>query len=812
MNLYQNPMGRLVTCIFTLLLPFFACAQHRGSITGRVLDSDQQPLEFATVFITTATDSGNILTGTTTDITGHFAMDTIPLGSYLLQVQFLGYEKQTQTLRLSLEHRHLALADIILAPSATALEAVQVRALRQMIQRTEEGILLDASQNLTQIGGTAADLLRNMPGVLVGSEGEISLRGRSPLVLINGRISGISGTDRSANLQQIPASSIERIELITNPSAKYDADAEGGIINIILKKGSDRGTSGAFALGAGFGERYRLNGTLMLNHKTGPWNVGLAYDNWYTTRTRRVRGDRTQFELPEQYYLTQRRFDERTVGNQTARLSLEYSPNAHHQVRVEAGWLQQREDNHETLRNTTRTAGGEITGRNRRFSNEVRRFNTGEALLTYARRFDHPAKQLTFTLSSSLNVDGENTGISTQALSGQAEPTGSPFLQRTANNEHSSLSTLAADYTTPLHERGRLEAGAKTILRLLDNEFRRENQLGSGFVVDAANTDRFGFNEQIHALYAQYTGWTGEEAGAKWQYQVGLRGEQVWNSGHLTENPLEFSNRYFSLFPSASLQYTPQKGRLAKLTYSRRINRPTFGQLIPFTDITDSLNQRRGNPLLQPERAHALELSYHRFWEGLSVMGSAFFRSTSPVILPYTVLSATGVAFTQPLNVGRGTTYGVEGIIACQPFPFWNSTLNVSAYNFRILATEAAPDLVRNQFTYFAKLISSFTPWANGQLQLTGNYTSPIAIPQGENLAVYFVDIGFQQQVLNGQGRIGITLTDVFNTQRYGFRNADTNFAFSRIFKLDTRAGMFTFGYTFRSAFKEKLMENKFKN
>jgi outer membrane receptor protein involved in Fe transport len=805
-------MAKLFTYLFTILFPFFTYAQQRGSIEGNVKDIDHHIVEFATVFIAARNDSSKILTGTITDSTGHFVMDHIPFGSYMLHVQFLGYKKQIQTVTINQVNRQITLADIILTPDAKVLEGIEVRSLRHMIQRTEEGIVMDASQNLTQIGGTAADLLRNMPGVLVGPEGGVSLRGRNPLVLINGRLSGMSGTDRSTNLQQIPASSIERIEIITNPSAKYDADAEGGIINIVLKKSSDWGTNGAFAIGAGFGERYRLNGTLMLNHKTRKWNVGIAYDNWYTTRTRRVHGDRIQFNLLDQYYLTQRRFDERTVENQTARVNLDYTPNAKNQVSFAAGWLFQSEDNNETLLNTTQTAQLDFTGRNQRFSKEIRHFHTVEALLTYTKKFNQPNKQLTFNLSSALNVDRENTDISTQALTSQNIETGSPYLQRTHNYENSNLTTFSVDYIYPVHNKGLIETGAKTILRFLDNDLLRKNQLNESFVVDAVNTDQLTFREQIYALYTQYSGWIGEESTAKWKYQVGLRGEQVWNKGNLILNPLQLGNHYFNLFPSASIIYTPQKETIAKLAYSKRINRPTFGQLIPFTDITDSLNQRRGNPQLKPELAHALELSYSRFFEGGSVITSAFLRSTSQVILPYTILYNTGVAFTQPLNFGRGTTYGLEGIFSYQPFAFWKINLNVSTYNSRIVTSKASLNLERNQFTYFAKLINNFTPWEKGQLQLIGNYTSPIVIPQGENVEVYFVDLGFQQSVMKGQGRIGLTVTDVFNTQRYGFRNADTNFIFSRIFKLDTRACMLTFGYTFKSAFKEKLMENKFTN
>ena len=681
-----------------------------------------------------------------------------------------------------------------------------------MIKKTEEGIVINASENITQIGGTAADLLKNMPGVLVGADGEITIRGKSPLILINGRVSGIGGADRMANFEQIPAGGIERIEIITNPSAKYDADAEGGIINIVLKKNSAPGTNGAFALGMGFGERYRLNGTVLLNHKTDKWNFGLSYDNWFTTRTRRVNGDRTQFNLPNEYFLTQRRFDERTIQTQTARFNIDYFPNKKNEFHLEGIWLMQGEDNSETLTSTTETSVHDFTSRNRRHSNEIRRFHTAELSVNYTRKFNKPYRFLTLNTSSSFGYNKENTDITTQTLSEQYFDAGNPFLQKTHNYENTNLTNVSLDYAHPVKEKGIIEMGYKTILRFLDNDFLRANQLNGGFVTDMPNTDLFNFNEQIHAAYLLYTGWKGEKTAPNWKYSFGLRAEQVWNKGSREISGLNFKNDYFNLFPSASLVYYTEERNMLRFAYSKRINRPTFGQLIPFTDITDSLNQRAGNSNLKPELAHSMELSYNHSFRKGDFTTSVFYRKTSNVILPFTILDSNGVAFTQPQNFGNGTTYGLEGIFSYNPLKFWSLNLNVSVYDLRIKATKQALNLQQNQFAYFAKLINNFTLWKNGKLQITGNYTSPIAIPQGERVAVYFIDAGFQQKIMKGQGRLGMAITDIFNTQQNGFRISDSDYKFSRIFKLDTRAVMFTFAYTFKSAFKEKLMESKFKN
>jgi hypothetical protein len=163
------------------------------------------------------------------------------------------------------------------------------------------------------------------------------------------------------------------------------------------------------------------------------------------------------------------------------------------------------------------------------------------------------------------------------------------------------------------------------------------------------------------------------------------------------------------------------------------------------------------------------------------------------------------------LNFGNAATYGLEGILSYNAFNFWTVNFNISGYNIHIENSDTV-NVKRNQLTFFIKLINNFSLWKNGKLQLTGNYTSPVAIPQGEQIAVYFADMGFQQKIMKGQGRLGLTITDIFNTQKSGVRTSDSTFIFSRFSKVDTRAIMFTFAYTFRSTFKEKLMENKFKN
>lgn len=798
--------------LFILMINLSTYAQNPERIEGIVLDSENNPVEFVNVFITSVNDTTTIINGTVTDNNGRFVLANIPFGNYHIHFQFIGFVNHQQTVLLNDVNKNIDLGTIIMKQDAIVLNSVEITAFRNLIQKTEEGIVVNASENLTQIGGTAADLMKNMPGVQVDMEGNLTMRGKSPLIMINGRVSGIGGVGRVTNLEQIPASSIERIEIITNPSAKYDADAESGIINIVLKKGNKNlGTNGAAALGGGFGARYRLNGSFLINHNTPKWNLGLAYDNWFTTRTRTVNRQRTQYDSDDNHFLLQPREDERTIQTQTARFNVGYTPNKKNSFRLEGIWLFEGQDNYETIVSTTETSLHDFTIRNSRFSNEIRRFHTGELLFNYTRNFNQN-RMLTIDASSAIEYNRENTDISTQNLTEQNTEIGKPFLQKTYFYEDANLTNFAINYEHPIKEIGIIETGYKSTFRFINDDYLRSNQLNGSFINDVSHTDIFKFNEQIHAFYLQYTGWTGTQQEPKLKYQFGIRPEQVWNTGDNIQSSYNFSNNYFHLYPSASLIYYTHRRNSYKLAYSKRINRPSIGYYSPFIDITDSLNVWSGNPDIEPELSHAVGFTYNHAFKKASLSTSLFYRLTSNSIFPYTTIDSSGVSTTRPENFGNSSTYGVEAIFTYNPFDFWKINFDASLYEQRIEQNAQLQNTLKKQLSGYAKFINNFDVWKNGRLQITANYRSPIAIPQGLRKEVYFIDLGFQQKILKGQGRLALTVTDIFDTQRSESTVSSSNFEYTHYRKVDTRAVMLIFAYTFKSEFKEKLLENKFKN
>ncbi len=794
-----------------LLIQVFAFGQNVGKISGKAIDNENNIVEFVNIFLTSVNDTTSIINGTVTDNMGRFVLANIPFGNYFIHFQFIGFVNYQQVVFLNDTNENIDLGTIILKQDAIALNSVEITAFRNLIQKTEEGIVVNASENLTQIGGTAADLMKNMPGVQVDMEGIITLRGKTPLIMINGKVSGIGGVDRVTNLEQIPASTIERIEIITNPSAKYDADAESGIINIVLKNNTNLGTNGAAALGGGLGARYRLNGSFLINRNTNKWDLGLAYDNWFTTRTRTVNKQRVQYDSDDKRFLSQPREDERTIQTQTARFNVGYTPNKKHSFKLEGIWLFQGQDNLETIVSTSETLLHDFTSRNSRFSNEIRRFHTGELLFNYTRNFNKN-RVLTFDANSAIEYNRENTDISTQNLTEQNTAIGKPYLQKTHFYKDANLTNFTINYIHPVKEKGIIETGYKTTLRFINDEYLRSYQQNGSFTTDLSHTDIFKFNEQIHALYLLYTGWIGTKQEPTWKYQFGIRPEQAWNAGDNAQSSYYFSNNYFQLYPSASLIYYTPKRNSFKLAYSKRINRPSIGDYSPFVDITDSLNVWSGNPEIKPEISHAVGLTYNLAFKKASLSTSLFYRLTNNSIFPYTIVDNSGVSTTRPENFGNSSTYGVEAIFTYNPFSFWKINIDASLYEQIIEQNAQLRNVLKNQLTGYAKFINNFDVWKNGRLQITANYTSPIAIPQGLKKEVYYIDLGFQQKILKGQGRFAITVTDIFDTQATETTVSDINFNYSHYRKVDTRAVMLIFAYTFRSEFKEKLLENKFKN
>ncbi len=794
-----------VGCV-CLLLAHFALAQDAGSIRAWVVDETKLPVEFANVMLYTLQDSFKVVSATTTDSLGSFVLQNLPFAAYKLKISMIGFMPIQLNVSLEAANTDIDLQNITLIADSAILNGVEITSHKDLIKKTPQGFIIQAKDNLTQAGGTATDLLKNTPTVIVDPEGGITIRGKAPLILINGRNSNLGSTDR------IPASSVESIEIINNPTAQYDADSDGGIINIKLKKNTSDGFNVSIAAGGGFGAKGRANSSLLMSYKKGKWNLGLAYDNRFAGRTRKRIANRTDFDIPDNYYLLQHRFDNRFERTQNLKFNVDFQPNESNSLSFEAIGNYNGEDNDENLTSMFRTQEDIFSSKNARESLEKVRDKVAEFSLLYNRKFDDPRKYLSANVTSSLNSYRENTDISTQSLLENDEPFGSPYLQRTYNYQNSSVSNFRIDYGQPIKKKGLLEMGYKAIARFTDADFQSQYWINREYVKNPLTSNIFNFREQIHAAYLQYSGYIGAEDSVKWKYDIGFRAEQVFNHGAGVSNNVSVTRRYFNPFPTANLSYHFNALDYLKIGFSRRINRPDLGDLNPFIDITDSLNQHGGNPYLKPELVNAAELGYYKEWKNVSFFSNLFYRYATNIIRPFIALNANGVALTQPMNFGNMTTYGIEEIASIFPVKFWNANLSLSFFQQNIGGSNVSENIAKNVFSWYGKIINNFSLWKGSQLQVIGNYNARIGTSQGYRNAIYYADMGFRQKVLKGKGALGIVATDVFNTQRSGYTATANNYTYTRYFKIDTRAIMLTLAYTFGTTFKEEMLENRFEN
>jgi outer membrane receptor protein involved in Fe transport len=789
----------------SLLLLLFLISQitfaQNSSVKGTVSDG-KLAVEFVDVVLKNTADSTKVAGYAVTDASGNFSLDHLASGEYQLQFKLIGFKTVTQKVKFT--GAPLSVGTITLQTDANLLNAVVVNSQKKQIQKTDEGFIFNAVSNLTQAGGTATDMLKNIPTVAVDADGGITLRGKSPMILINGKNSAIT------NMDQIAASSIESIEIISNPTAKYDANAESGIINIKLKKNNQSGMNGAVVLGSGFGAKGRLNSSVLLNHKTDKWNFGLGYDNRFAGRTKKIKGERTNFLIDDEHYINQNRSDQRTEGLQNLKFNIDFSPNENNSFSFEALGNMESQDNDETLYTQVNNSANQFFSNNRRHSLELERSKVAELAFSYDRKFADDRKSLNASITSSFNKHRENTDIDTYQYDQYYKQIGDAFLQRTHNYEHENISNAIVNYALPVSEKSILETGYKGTFRFFNSDFQSADQTNGEYIVNPLASNGFKFNEQINAVYGMLNSYIGAKDTPKWKYNLGLRAEQVSNNGKTQNNNDNFSNHYIKLFPSASLQLNLAPDEFLKMGYSKRINRPDLDNLNPFIDITDALNPHGGNPYLKPEIIHIIETGYTKEWSKYSFSTNAFYRNATNTIRQYAELQDNGVILQQPRNIGSTITYGLETIFSLKPIGFYDANISITAFQQNINASNLAQDVVNNAFSWYGKMINNFVPWKGGKLQIIGNYNSALATAQGKRIPIYNVDMGFQQKLGKGNARLGLVVTDMFNTLESGFKNNTALFSNNRTSKSDTRALMVTFAYTFKSDFKEKLLENQF--
>ncbi|MGX5816651.1 TonB-dependent receptor domain-containing protein [Chitinophaga lutea] len=734
--------------------------EGQAEIMGKLLDEQTgKPVEYASVALLSPKDS-SVVTGMLSRGNGDFDFRGIKPGNYILKIFFIGYETHFHAVSVK---KSTDVGNIKIKTTARALNTVEVVGERPAFQMQIDKRVFNVDKNLSSVGGTATDVLRQVPSVNVDIDGNVSVRNGSPTIFVDGRPSTLT-------LDQIPADAIANIEVVTNPSAKYDAEGMSGILNIVLKKNRRAGINGLIS--AGYTSTKSSNAGVDLNVRQGKVNVFLNYSLRDRKSPMRQHMFRKNISADTTTYLDQyqdgdfgRRFqsgrfgfdwfiDNRNtitlsqglVGGDFNNLNEQTAYDLdEHQQRVRYG--QGRNDSRHSFRNYTTQVG-------------------------YKRTFAKEGRELTADFTYNRANNRNNNDYTLQYYDMQGSPINTPNQPEQRYGKGSGNTTYYTgqiDFVNPLNEKSKIEAGLRTTSRVFNNVL---NTMGKDFatgeyLLDSALSNNYHYNEQINAAYASYTGGFGN-----FGYQAGLRAEQSFYSGEMRNvKDAAYSIDYpISLFPSLYLSQKFKGDHELQLNYSRRIQRPWFRDLLPNIEYNAN-SARRGNPALAPEFTNSFELSYMKdFDRKHNVLASVYFRNTNNAITNFyvdTVLTLDGqernVVLSYPINADKRNSYGAELTVRNTILPGWDVTTNVNLAQTSI----SAEGLDNSGFVWFGKINSNTKlPWST-TLQVTGEYESRQILPQGEEAPEYQIDVALRKDFFKKKNfTVTVALNDIFNTDR----------------------------------------------
>jgi iron complex outermembrane recepter protein len=767
-----------------------------GKIHGTIINSvDKKPVEFATVSV--FKDDSVLVTGTITGQTGTFEIPGLRYGRYKIKIDFLGFQTiYKDSVSITPQSNEVNMGQIKLAPNSKLLNEFTITGEKELMQLNIEKKVFNVEKSIVSEGGSATDLLQQIPSVTVDIDGNINMRGSGNItVLIDGKPSGLTGSDRNAVLSQLPANSIESVEIISNPSAKYDPDGMSGIINIILKKNKRQGKNGNISVGAGTRDKY--NGSFNYNQRTSKLNIFTGYSYRYDNRFGRGLSLRENIFPDTTFFLDQKSFSDRVSQSHIIRAGSDYYINDKNTIGFSTTVNFRNSSDEEIIHFNELSSQNVLYRLYDRDNMEMNRHSTFDGALNYKRTFTKPRQELTFDFIYSGTTGFEKGNFQQQELNLEGQPLPvPPGLQKNNNKGINHITTVQADYVHPFENQSKFETGAKSIIREIDNDFFSTSfdSIYNLWVDDVQFINHFIYRENINSVYGTYT--------SKFKsigYHAGLRAEQTYTTSRLLNTDETFNNDYFNLFPTLHLSHKPRKENEIQLSYSRRINRPSLRSLNPFTSFSDPLNLSTGSPFLTPEYTNSYEISYAHFKKKNTATVTAYYRQTNNIIQRIRSVRPDGVAITTFENLASATNYGFELITRNELAKWWNITSNFNFFRTEINGRNINNELSNANLSWFARVISNFIIAKGWHVQVSGMYRAPTALAQGMMMEMYGIDAGFRKDVLKNNASISFNISDIFDTRQFEMSTSGHNFNQDMLRKRETRVATLTFTWKFGS-------------
>ena len=770
---------RISITVVLLLMSFISFTQN-GTLSGKVFDkATNKALPYANAILKS---NNEIVTGAITDDDGLFVIKKIAQGNYNLEVQFMGYSTRVIPVSLT-KNEKIDLGDLYITEDAAALESVVVLAERSTIEQKIDRKVINVGRDLTTIGATASDIMRNIPSVSVTQDGDVSLRGNENVrVLVDGKPTNISARDL---LQQIPSTSIKTIELITNPSAKYNPEGMSGIINITLKKDANLGFNGSVNLGFTYGERARYNNALNLNYRAGKLNFYGSYGN-------RLGQGITNGTVT------------RTIEN-TNQLTKNINENTSHLLKFGIDYF--INDNNTLSVYTNQNLFETIVDGNRIisfFENPVSDFiqrdiaDSDNINSTYNLDFKHDFEKESHGIEFEIDYNVLDSDKLFDFIFSGNSPT-SDYVELIDDDR--SNTTVNLDYTNPLSENSTLELGFETRLRRTDNVYHTGNP--------NFNNSTYFYNRDIYSFYTTFS-----QKINKWQYNLGIRLEDYNVDSQFNEEGEDlftFKDKLFNIYPSGFLKYSPNEDgkNTYQLSFSRRIDRPSLNQINPIRQINTPQILITGNPTLVPQFTNSVELNYSRKLEKGNFTVGGFYRRINDEINRRGFFDADNpnLLVIDYDNFDSNNAYGFEFSSSYKLTDWWNINGSFDVYSRTQKGFIEGESVEVNNTLLNAKLNQSFKATKDLTFQLFTFYSGRQSILQYDLKDNFFMNAGARYNFAEGKGTISLNFNDIFKTQRFAFETFRTIIQEGE-FRTDSRAVYLGLAYRFGSG-KSKSLKRK---
>jgi outer membrane receptor protein involved in Fe transport len=735
---------------------------YDGKITGAVLDSvSGAPVAYCTIALYEKANTKPV-DGAVADEKGFFRLKNLKNSRYRLTVSFIGYETRTlDSLFITDKDPVVELGNLMLSPAVKLLKEAVVEGEKPLIEMKVDKLIYNADKDISSKGGNSQDVLRKVPMVSVDLEGNVMLQGTQNVrVLINDKPSSLMAASVADALKMIPADEIEKVEVITSPSAKYDAEGTGGIINIITKKKNIQGLSGSVNAGAGTRSSNLFSN---LNFRQGRWGTGLNIGGFGYTGIGEIRNIRTTTSSAVSTYLLQTG-DNRTYGfGPYAQLNSDVDLSSKSSL---SGSFRLNNFNNGSRGKTANDFSFDGTNYSNVFTNDYSTVTNGlsfDGNIDYKKSFRKKEQELTLSAQSTTNNRLTDYEVS------RLDYSESPYYEETSKNRNlNNEKTLQADYAQPVGKDFLMETGAKAIFRDVVSDYTYDTLdfSGDAFVEDQARSDRFDYRQDVIAGYAQGTYTVG-----KFGLKAGLRYELTTIEGVIRDADSSFTNRYDNFIPSGTVSYSKPGKYSMKVSYTQRIQRPGMTYLNPWVNTSDSLNITYGNPELEPETSHGFEFGFNTFRKFGSINASVYHRFTDNSIESIRTIQDEDIYVTTYDNIGKNYTTGMSlGInIMWQMKVFCGANANLSYY--KVKTSGYLQGLSNDGLNYSFSIFGNYKFGKQWGVMVFGSFNGPKISVQGSSTSFWYYNASARREFKNGKGGIGVGL-DNFASWYMHFRNS----------------------------------------